>query len=72
MIGWEMFEHLGLPLQSIEQNLLPFGGVSLVAVGNFFQFPPVNQKTLFVKASKGSYSSYNGWLLEEFWLHELV
>ena len=53
MIGWGIFEHLDLTLQAIEQNSLPFSGVSLVAVGDFFELPPVNQKTVFVKARKG-------------------
>ena len=44
------------------QNLLPFGGVSLLLVGDFLQLPPVNQKSVFMKPRKRSYKSFNGWL----------
>ena len=46
------------------QNSSPFGGVSLLVVGDFLQLPPVNQKGVFMKPIKGSYKSFNGWLLE--------
>ena len=54
--------------------MLQFGGVSftLLLVGDFLQLPPVNQKSVFMKPSKGSYKSFNGWLREKFQLHELV
>ena len=72
MIGRETFGHLDLALKAIMQNSSPFGGVSLLVVGDFLQFPPVNQKGMFMKPSKGSYRSFNGWLWEKFQLHELV
>ena len=72
MIGRETFGHLDLALKAIMQNLSPFGGVSLLVVGDFLQLPPVNQKVVFMKPSKGSYRSFNGWLWEKFQLHELV
>ena len=72
MIGRETFGHLDLVLKAIMQNSSPFGGVSLLVVGDFLQFPPVNQKGMFMKPSKGSYRSFNGWLWEKFQLHELV
>ena len=62
MIGRETFQHLDLALQAIMQNSLPFGGVSVLAVGDFLQLPPVNAKGVFMKVKKGSYSSFNGWL----------
>ena len=72
MIGRETFRHLDLALKAIMQNALPFGGVSLLVVGDFLQLPPVNQKGVFMKVKKGSYSSFNGWLWEDFQLHELI
>ena len=72
MIGRETFRHLNLALQATMQNSLPFGGVSVLAVGDFLQLPPVNEKGVFMKVTKGSYSSFNGWLWQDFSLHELV
>ena len=72
MIAIETFGHLDLALKHIMQNLSPFGGVSLLVVGYFLQLPPVNQKGVFMKPSKGSYRSFSGWLWEKFQLHELV
>ena len=54
------------------QNSSPFGGVFLLVEGDFLQLPPVNQKGVFMKPIKESYSSFNGWLQEIFQLHELV
>ena len=72
MIEKETFGHLDLALKAIMQNSSPFGGVSLLAVIDFLQLSPVNQKGVFKKPSKGSYRSFNGWLWEKFQLHELV
>ena len=55
MIGRETFRHLDLVLKAIVQNSSPFGGVSLLVVGDFLQLSPVNQKGVFMKPSKGSY-----------------
>ena len=72
VIGRETFEHLDLALKAIMQNLSLFDGVSLLVVGDFSQLPPVNQKGVFMRPSKGSYRSFNEWLWEKFQLHELV
>ena len=66
MIGRETFGHLDLVLKDIIQNSSPFGGVSLLVVGDFLQLSPVNQKGVFMKPSEGSYRSFNGWLWEKF------
>ena len=70
MIGRETFGHLDLALKAIMQNLQPFGGVSLLVIGDFLQLPPVNQKGVFMKPSKGVYRSFNGWFCKKFQLHE--
>ena len=72
MIERETFEDLDIALKNIKQNLLPAGGVSLLLVGDFLQQPPVNQTSVFMKPSKGSYKSFNRWLCEKFQLYELV
>ena len=54
------------------QNSSPFGGVSLLVVVDFLQLPPVNQKGVFMRPSKGSYRSFSEWLWEKFQLHKLV
>ena len=58
IIGRETFGHLGLALKAIMQNIL--------------RLPPVTQKSVFMRPSKGSYRSFNEWLWEKFQLHELV
>ena len=60
MIGRETFGYLDLALKAIMQNLSPFGGVSVLFEGDFLQLPPVNQKGVFMKPSKGSYRSWHG------------
>ena len=72
MIGRETFRHLDLALKHTMQNSLPFGGVSLLAVGDFLQLPPVNAKGVFMKVKTGTYGAFNGWLWHDFLLHELV
>ena len=44
MIGREIFEDLNIALKIIRQNLLPFGGVPLLLVGDVLQLPNANQK----------------------------
>ena len=72
IIGSETFEDSDIALKNIKQNMLPFGGVSLLLVGGFLQLPPVNQKSVFMKPSKGSFKSFSGWLWEKFQPHELT
>ena len=57
IIGRETFGHLDLVLKAMTQNSSPFGGVSVLVLADFLQLPPVNQKGVFMKPSKGSYRS---------------
>ena len=66
MVWRETLGHLDLALKAIMQNSSPFGGISLLVVGNFLQLPPVNQKGVFLKPSKASYRLFNGWLWGKF------
>ena len=59
MIRRETFEDLDIAFKNIKQNLLPFGGLSLLLIGDSLQLSPVNQKRVFIKPSKGSNSSYS-------------
>ena len=72
MIGRETFEDLDIALNNINQNLLLFGGALLLPVEDFLQRPPINQKSVFIKPTKRSYKSFNGWLWEKFQQHKLV
>ena len=73
MIGNETFEQLNLALQHIKGNNLPFGGISLLVIGDFLQLPPVKQLGVFMHTRKGTYKAFNGSLWQElFKLHELV
>ena len=68
MIGRQTFGHLDLALK----NSSPFGGLSLLISGDFLHLPPVNQKGVLMRQSKGSYGSFNECLWEKFQLHELL
>ena len=68
MIGRETFGHLDLVLKSLS----PFGGVSLLVVGDFLQLPPFNQKDMLMKPIKRSCGLFNGWLWKTFQLHGVV
>ena len=52
-IGRETFGHSDLALEAIMQNSSPFGGVSLLVIGDFLQLPPVNQNGVFLRPNKG-------------------
>ena len=41
MVSSSMLEHIHLRLQSIKNNNLPFGGLNIILVGDFFQLRPV-------------------------------
>ena len=72
MVGDETFDHLDQALKYIKQNSLPFGGVSMLPTGDFFQLPPVGMKCTFMSPHKGCYKAFQGSLWRElFQLHEL-
>ena len=56
MVGSGMFKFLNLRLQQIMGTKKPFGGVSLVTVGDLFQLKPVFDKWIF-ENSKDDYSA---------------
>ena len=73
MTGEETFDYTDKTLQLIKNNTLPFGGVSVISIGDFLQLPPVQQQAIFMKAKKGTYKALQGGLWQKlFELHELV
>ena len=47
MVGQNMFVYVDERLKQIKQNQSPFGGVSVLAVGDFYQIPPVRDRVLY-------------------------
>ena len=72
MVGSSMFNFLNLRLQQIMGTKEPFGGVSLITVGDLFQLKPVFDKWIF-ENSKSGYSALasNIWT-QDFTLFELT
>ena len=72
MVGSGMFNFLNLRLQQIMGTNEPFGGISLVTVGDLFQLKPVFDKWIFENSQSG-YNEFaaNMWT-EYFTLFELT
>ena len=58
MVGDDTFGHLDQALKYIKHNSLPFGGVSMLPTGDFFQLPPVGMKCTFINPRKGCYKAF--------------
>lgn len=52
MVGHNMFNFINLRLQEIKGCSLPFGGTSVVTVGNLFQLGPVMETWVFTQPNK--------------------
>ena len=73
MVGNETFHHLDLRLQDIMDNKLPFGGISVLVVGDLLQLNPVKQQGVFMLPNKGTYEAFQGSVWRNlFLLHELT
>ncbi len=71
MFGGESLEHLNLALQHIFENDLPFGGKSLITVGDLLQLNPVGDRAVFKPPTQG-YSALAGSLwVQHFCIHVL-
>ena len=72
MVGSGMFNFLNLKLQQIMETKEPFGGISVITVGDLFQLKPVFDKWIF-ENSKSGYNAFatNIWT-EYFTLFELT
>ena len=67
MVGSGMFNLLNLRLQQIMGTKEPFGGVSLITVGDLFQLKPVLDKWIF-ENSKSGYSA----LASDIWTQDFT
>jgi hypothetical protein len=48
MVGCYMLANIHVKLQKLKaEPLLPFGGMNMLFMGNFMQFPPVNDIPLY-------------------------
>jgi hypothetical protein len=74
MIGFVSFHDLNSRLQAIMMNDHDvFGGVSILAVGDFLQLPPVKQNTIFSDPKQDSYLTFAPHLWKYYFkLHELT
>ena len=72
MVGADMFQFINARLQEIFQCNLPFGGVSVLCVGDMFQLRPVMDKWVFQNTSS-PYQSLTANLWQDlFELYELT
>ena len=67
MTGITIFDNLNTQLQAIKNDKRDFGGVSIIAIGDLFQLPPVNMATVYALIHK---RINDVWL--KFKLHELT
>jgi len=48
MVGCNMIVTIHLKLQKLKPNILPFGGMNIMFMGDFLQFPPINDTPLYL------------------------
>ena len=72
MVGSGMFNFLNLRLQQIKGNKEPFGGISLITVGDLFQLKPVFDKWVFENSQIGYDALVSNIWAEYFTLFELT
>jgi len=47
MVGCILLAIIHLKLQKLKSNILPFGGINIIFMGEILQFPPINDTTLY-------------------------
>jgi hypothetical protein len=47
MVGTRAYANLNQRLQTIKSNKLPFGGLSLILAGDFYQIPPIGDNPMY-------------------------
>ena len=53
MVGFKMFNFINQRMMEVMQSPLPFGGLSVIAVGDLFQLKPVMDSYIFSQPSSG-------------------
>jgi len=73
MVGSRMFYHVHKRLTQIFKNSSPFGGISVLVVGDFRQLPPVGDNWIFQPCISNTLNTLADTLLwEQFFLFELT
>ena len=73
MVGADFFYHVHRRLEEITGNTqTPFGGISILAVGDFYQLPPVAQQFIFKEPSDPYAKLYGSLWTQHFKLVELT
>lgn len=69
MVGQKMLMYIDQRLQQIKQSQSPFGNVRVLAVGDFYQIPPVGDRTLYkidtASLCESPWTLFALWELEE-------
>jgi uncharacterized membrane protein SirB2 len=47
MVGCTLLDTIYLKLQKLKFRILPFGGINIMFMGDFSQFPPINDTLLY-------------------------
>ncbi|KAJ8018509.1 ATP-dependent DNA helicase PIF1 [Holothuria leucospilota] len=71
MVGNKQLLFMHLRLQEIKQNTKPFGGLHMIAVGDFFQLKPVKDQWIFMHLKQGYGPLTTNLWKEHFQIHEL-
>ncbi len=72
MFGGESLEHLNLALQCIFKNSKPFGGISIITVGDLLQLNPVGDRAVFKPPTRGYAALAGSIWVQKFCMHELT
>ena len=72
MVGKRTFDFIDTRLQQLTGIRAPFGGLSVIAVGNFYQLKPVGDRLVFLVLNEGAKAlAPNSWK-DHFQIYKLV
>jgi exonuclease III len=72
MLKRQDFDHFNLTLQAIFDNEVPFGGISIIAVGDLMQLNPVGGNPIFETTTRNYSSLSPNYWKQLFKIHELT